>query len=174
MKQPANLNRASAVLIALMLCCSTPLLAKAQVTPPWREAFPRGYEQTTITIGGLPVVVELATTSATRTLGLGYRDGLEPDHGMLFVFPFKAPQTFWMKGMRFCLDIIWITDGQIVGATERICPAPPGASQPEIPRSGTDVTVEVVLEMSDGWLAAHNFRPGTPVAIPEDARQVTG
>jgi uncharacterized membrane protein (UPF0127 family) len=61
-----------------------------------------------ITVGGVPLTVELAYLPADRSLGLGYREGLASGTGMLFLFEGPAPRSFWMRGMRFCIDIVWI------------------------------------------------------------------
>lgn len=52
--------------------------------------------------------LEIADTDAERTLGLGGRDSLDYDTGMLFVFPRSGKHAFWMKGMQFSIDILWI------------------------------------------------------------------
>ena len=41
--------------------------------------------------------VELATTSEEHISGLMYRDKLEENRGMLFVYPRKRILSFWMK-----------------------------------------------------------------------------
>jgi uncharacterized membrane protein (UPF0127 family) len=51
---------------------------------------------------------------------------------MLFVYGDAGARSFWMFEMRFCLDIIWIDDGRIVGAAEGACPAKSPGDQ--IPR----------------------------------------
>lgn len=71
----------------------------------------------TLSIGQATISVELATTETERVLGLGGREALAPNAGMLFVFPRSDFQGIWMKGMRFPLDIIWLTDEQ--SGTER-------------------------------------------------------
>jgi uncharacterized membrane protein (UPF0127 family) len=58
--------------------------------------------------------VDLAVTPTEREKGLGGREQLCSDCGMLFIFPQKGVYDFWMKDMRFNLDIIWISDGKIV------------------------------------------------------------
>jgi uncharacterized membrane protein (UPF0127 family) len=83
---------------------------------------------------------------------------------MLFRYPEPAPRSFWMKGMQFCLDIIWIEDGAIQGAAENVCPAPPGTVDADLPSYVSPVPVRYVLEVPAGWLDAHGFGAGTPVA----------
>jgi len=78
------------------------------------------------TAGGprsIPVRVELALTSAQRERGLMFRNHLDPDAGMLFLFPSPAPLTFWMKNTLIPLDMIFIdSNRRIVGIVENAEP----------------------------------------------------
>jgi uncharacterized protein len=62
-----------------------------------------------LTAGDHHYDLEMATTTAQQELGLGDRASLPLGHGMLFVFASSAEHCFWMKDMRFALDIIWLT-----------------------------------------------------------------
>ncbi len=70
---------------------------------------------TEIKIGDRVFNVEIADTIASRAKGLSSHEPLSDNQGMLFVFPFAAPQVFWMKGMKFPIDIIWIKDDKVIG-----------------------------------------------------------
>lgn len=65
----------------------------------------RQYAQ--ITLADQPLNVEVVDTPEKLTLGLSYRDEIGAD-GMLFVLSQRQHASFWMKGMRFNLDILWI------------------------------------------------------------------
>jgi uncharacterized membrane protein (UPF0127 family) len=84
---------------------------------------------------------------------------------MLFTGTESRPKTFWMKGMRFCLDIVWIENDQIVGAAEDVCPDPDGTPDVERARFSSPQPVTHVLEVPAGWLAEHGYGPGTPVDL---------
>jgi uncharacterized protein len=116
-----------------------------------------------ITVGGVPLTVELAYLPADTSRGLGYREGLAPGTGMLFLFEGPAPRSFWMRGMQFCIDIIWIENGVIQGAAESVCPDPAGTADADLTSYASPVPVTYVLEVPAGWLAAHGFGVGTPV-----------
>ncbi len=53
-------------------------------------------------------VVELAQTIAEQSRGLMFRDHLDSNKGMLFVFDSSAIYNFWMKNTEIPLDIIWL------------------------------------------------------------------
>ena len=132
------------------------------VRPPWQAQVP-DRQVAQITVGTTPLAVELAITPEERERGLGYRDGLEPGTGMLFLDTQARQQTFWMKGMRFCLDIIWIEGDAIQGAAENVCPDPADIEDADRPSVKSPVPVSYVLEVPAGWLAANGFGEGTPV-----------
>src|SRR4030042_2501153 len=82
---------------------------------------PNGTKQ--MQIGSVPLRVEVSQSQDEILLGLSYRDSLAEDHGMLFVMPYAKQQTFWMKGMRFSLDMIFIEGMRVVEIRANI-PAP--------------------------------------------------
>lgn len=67
-----------------------------------------------VRIGSALFSVEIADTEQQRERGLGNRDALCDTCGMLFLFDSSGKYAFWMKDMRFPLDILWIRDGKIV------------------------------------------------------------
>ena len=74
----------------------------------------------TVRLGGSTVRVTIADTPASREQGLSGRTGLDPDEGMLFVFPVDGEYAFWMKDMLFDIDVLWIDQNTIVGLQKDI------------------------------------------------------
>ena len=68
------------------------------------------------------VRVEIASDDASRTRGLMYRRSLEPDRGMIFVFPVADLHTFWMRNTLVPLDMIWMDEEFTVVHVERSVP----------------------------------------------------
>jgi uncharacterized membrane protein (UPF0127 family) len=68
------------------------------------------------------VKAEVVNTETRIELGLGGRAGLPAGRGMLFEMPESDTQRFWMKGMQFPLDIIWMENGQVTGCEKNISP----------------------------------------------------
>ncbi len=118
---------------------------------------------TTVVVDDVTLTVEVADEPAALAQGLGDRDFLNPGTGMLFVFGEPAPRSFWMKGMRFCLDIVWIQDDMVQGATTNVCP-PPNGSEADLTSYWSPVPVAYVLEVSAGWVEANGVGVGAPVA----------
>ena len=63
---------------------------------------------TQVKILRLKSTAEVASTPETRALGLGGRESLAEGSGMLFVFDNEAKHSFWMKDVKFPIDIIWL------------------------------------------------------------------
>lgn len=62
--------------------------------------------------------METATTPEQRQQGLMFREYLDAQAGMLFVFEYDAPYAFWMKNTKMSLDIIWIdSEWRVVDST---------------------------------------------------------
>ncbi len=65
-------------------------------------------------VDGQLVFVELPVTEGEFARGLGGRDRLCGRCGMYFDFKTLQEPRFWMKDMRFDIDIIWVRGGRIV------------------------------------------------------------
>lgn len=157
------------LLLSVVACLALVSMAGAAAqTVPWREPLEPVRDTAEITVGDDVLDVELSVSGAQQSLGLGYRNGLAEGTGMLFVYDEPAPRTFWMKGMRFCIDIIWIEDGAITGAAESVCPDPEGTEDADRARFPSEVPVTYILEVPAGWLEAHGYGAGTPVQLPNE------
>jgi len=66
--------------------------------------------------------VELAETMLEKARGLSGRQELAKNAGMLFVFSPASRESFWMKGMNFSLDMIWIREGKVIDITKNAQP----------------------------------------------------
>lgn len=72
-------------------------------------------ELLTVRAGNQVFVVEVADSAAERKQGLMGRDKLETNQGLLMVFPRPQRAGVWMKGMRFSLDVAWLSSsGRVV------------------------------------------------------------
>ncbi|MBX2812019.1 MAG: DUF192 domain-containing protein [Myxococcales bacterium] len=65
-------------------------------------------------MGPVTFSAELADTPNERARGLMFRESLAPREAMLFVFPREGPRSFWMKNVPISLDIIFITEDQLI------------------------------------------------------------
>ncbi|MFH1656519.1 MAG: DUF192 domain-containing protein [Candidatus Nealsonbacteria bacterium] len=58
--------------------------------------------------------VELAQTAQDRKNGLMFREKMDLDKGMFFIFENSGNYSFWMKNVLISLDIIWIDENKEV------------------------------------------------------------
>lgn len=109
----------------------------------------------TLTIGQTNLTVEVADTEASRTQGLSSRRDLSDHAGMLFVFDKPGFYGFWMKDMKFALDLIWIDETwKIVDLTKNASPKSfPGTYMSSEP-------VRYVLEVPAGFANKNNLKIG--------------
>ena len=133
----------------LVLLASLVIVAACQAQPKVVLATKAGRE--------LVFQVEVADTPAKRELGLQYRRDLAPDHGMIFLFPSEAQQSFWMKNTPIPLDMIFIgKDRRIVGIVEQAAPFSLD------PRSVAAAS-QYVLEINGGLSRRYGLKVGDSV-----------
>lgn len=70
-----------------------------------------------LTVGDKKYQVEVVTSMADQATGLAKYDSLDADKGMLFIFSNTKQRFFWMKNMKFDIDIVWIKNKKVVGIT---------------------------------------------------------
>lgn len=105
-----------------------------------------------------PIQILVADTPAQMEKGLGGRDSLPQDTGMLFTFPTEGRYGFWMKDMIFPIDIVWIgSNKKIIGISGNLSPETyPGTFYPPS-------NIQYVLELNAG--AADKFGLVTGTAM---------
>ena len=90
--------------------------------------------------------VLIADSPTEMEQGLGGRAALAVDEGMLFVYPQPVTPRYWMKGMRFDLDLIWIREGKVVDISPNVqAPTNDTTDLPfYIPKEPVDSVLEVI------------------------------
>ena len=63
-------------------------------------------ESTQVTVKDLVIKVKIADEPKEQQTGLADNSSLALDEGMMFVFDQSKRNTFWMKDMKFAIDII--------------------------------------------------------------------
>ena len=120
-----------------------------------------GYQHVNITLNGLVLVADIAATEEQRTNGLSVKNGLDENEAMLFVFDYEAQHTFWMKNMKFPIDIIWIDSDKTVVYIEHN--VEPCSSDIFCPVFRPDHDSLYVLETVGGFAERHDIVKGTMV-----------
>ncbi len=151
------------VLAALLVACSDSAPTDSATAPPTAA------QRTTVRIDGLTIQAEVARTAQERAQGLSGRPSLPDDGGMLFVFAEEGRPGFWMRGMRFPLDFIWISrDRRVVDLMEDVPPPEPGVPDAELPRYQPVEPVLYVLEVNAGVVREFGIQVGDMVTFDPD------
>jgi uncharacterized membrane protein (UPF0127 family) len=113
-----------------------------------------------VSIAGQSIKVDLALTDEAHELGLSGRKELANDRGMLFVFDRPGKYPFWMKGMNFPIDMIWIGEDMSVVYIKK-------DAQPEtetvLETYEPDTDAKYVLEVVSGFSDKNNLKIGDQV-----------
>ncbi|MBI5078227.1 MAG: DUF192 domain-containing protein [Candidatus Yonathbacteria bacterium] len=153
MKQTTLIGRI--LLGALYISITVAILAAVMRAPS-----PKNPYQSKVFLAGVEIMVAIADTPHQREKGLSGYKALEPNEGMLFIFPEPGFHGFWMRDMLFPIDIIWFDENRrIVDAWENASPA----SFPQIytPRAPS----QFVLEVPAGFFVNHALNVGDTIEI---------
>lgn len=125
-----------------------------------------GVDRVTVSVGGLTIDAEVARTADERGLGLSSRDEIGHNEGMLFVYDEENPASFWMRGMRFPLDFIWIDGARnVVDLTVDVPPPEPGTPDGELESILPVTPVQYVLEVNAGLVREGSVSIGDAVTF---------
>lgn len=120
-----------------------------------------GYPQVNVIVNGLVLVADVSATNEQRTKGLSVKDALAEDEAMLFVFDNEGEHTFWMKNMKFPIDIVWIdSDKTVVHIEHNLQPC---SSEILCPIYKPNDDSLYVLETVGGFTQKHDIVKGTRV-----------
>lgn len=113
-----------------------------------------------VTVGDTRIPVSIADTKEEREQGLSGTESLTEGSGKLFVFETPGKYGFWMKDMKYDLDLVWIDAAfRIVGVTKHATVQ----SYPEV--FYPEKQVLFVLEVNSGESAPLKLVPGATLTI---------
>ena len=121
-------------------------------------------EQSTqyITVENLMYAVEVVDTPDSITQGLSGREQIG-SQGMLFLFGRSQQANFWMKDMKFNLDLVWINDEKIVGITNNVLHPKPNTPDSQLPTYFSPQVVDMVLEVPAGFAQEEGWQTGNQI-----------
>lgn len=123
-----------------------------------------GHQQHRVSLNNKQFVVELADTDQSRAMGLMYRQHMDNDEGMLFVFPDSQLRAFWMKNTLIALDILYFDQNKkLVSISENTPPCKNTTTRcPNYPSAGP---AKYVLEINAGLSKQYGFKTGDEITI---------
>jgi len=124
------------------------------------------YLRAKVVVNGFHVIADIALTGEQKTKGLDVKNNLTENQGMLFVFQQPYRYGFWMTGMKFPIDIIWLDSNGVVTHIEHsLNPCPPASSNLACPLYFPEKESLYVLETVAGFSMKHNVRLGSHVSF---------
>lgn len=129
------LNKKNIALISTLLCAVLLMVV-----------FEKKQKTSAVRINGKVFNVEIVEKQSDLQKGLGGREAMCENCGMLFKFPDPGSYSFWMKDMKFPLDIVWIMQGRVVHIEKNV---PIEPLQALAPAEKADSVLEINAGKSD-------------------------
>ncbi len=107
--------------------------------------------------------LEIAKTEKQQEIGLAKYKSIPLDFGMLFPFEKEGFYSFWMKNMKFPIDIIYIRNSRIV-TIFRDVPYPKSGNE-KLPVYQPSSPADTVLEINANLSQKYGFKINQPVQI---------
>lgn len=121
-----------------------------------------------VTIGENKILIEIANTPGEWQIGLSEHDKLDKNHGMLFIFDKSDTRpSFWMEGMNFNIDIIWINDGKINQIEQNVPKPDEGTPSSELSLYKPYDVIDYVLEVNAGFVKEKGIAVGDTVDLSQ-------
>jgi uncharacterized membrane protein (UPF0127 family) len=159
------LQKIQVTLIILLIPLGGLYMYSESTGVPIRELF--SPTNTIMHIDEIPIRISIAETKEERERGLSGKKGLKETEAMLFIFPESDYHGIWMKGMRFPIDIIWISeDREVIAVDSAVSPG----SYPKIyepPRPA-----KYVVEANARFAQTFGIGVGDAVVLPLKYRGV--
>lgn len=118
-----------------------------------------------VELKGQRFFVEIADNDEERARGLMFRDTMEHDHGMLFLFETQERQAFWMRNTRIPLDIFYFDKERRLVSTAAGVPPCTTQQCPSYPSTGP---AQFVLELNAGLSRELKTAPGDTITFSPD------
>ena len=139
-----------------------PKISKKQLKKNLTSNTPDEQHTTTTSEGyiDLPLEVEIPNSDSKFKLGLMFRESLEQDKGMLFIFEEVGQHSFYMKNTRIPLDIAFVKEDGTIESIKELTP------YSYLPVS-SDGEVLFAIEANRGWFIENNVEVGDEIALAE-------
>lgn len=105
------------------------------------------------------ISIEIADDDYERETGLMYRESMEPEQGMLFVFPNEEERGFFMKNTLIPLDLVYFNRDSTAITIH------PDARPLDETTMPSDGPAQFVLEVNSGLLEQWKFEVGDRFSI---------
>ena len=117
------------------------------------------FHQVRIGTDDFEILADMAVTQEEKSRGLAVKNTLAEDEGMMFFFQNESKYGFWMKDMKFPIDILWLDSlGRVVHIESNLQPC---VTEDDCPVYTSDENASYVLETVAGFAEKHGITVGT-------------
>jgi uncharacterized membrane protein (UPF0127 family) len=121
------------------------------------------YLKAKVTVKGFELNADVPVTNELTAKGLAVKNQLKENEAMLFVFEDPAKYPFWMKDMKFPIDIIWLdSNGKVTHIEQNLRPC---VSDFICPNYTPEIDSQYVLETVTGFTQRHNISLGNNIEL---------
>lgn len=149
--------------VAVLICALALMAASCTKDDPILQAMPP-YSDGFVKIADKEISVDFAVETPVQNKGLGGRESIEENQGMIFIFQVPDILEFWMKDMKFPIDIIWIKGDEVIDISPDAQPEP-GVDLSQLKIYTPKKPADRVLEVKGGWAARNGLKIGDKVEI---------
>ena len=158
-RSPSPPRRAAASLAGALFVAVAALAPIAPIAGDARADGAQSLPSVEIAVGEATLQVEIADDGQERYVGLGFRDAMDEDAGMLFVYPGERPLTFTMRDTRIPLSIAFVSEDLVINEIHDMPVGPNQLFPSERP-------AKYALETNLGWFERNGVEPGDRLALP--------
>lgn len=105
----------------------------------------------------------IADSAQKKEVGLSDKTSMPQDYGMLFQFEKPDYYSFWMRDMKFPIDIIFLKDNRIV--TIHSSTQPPKSKDDSLAIYKPEEPANAVFEINAGLAQKYGFKKGDELKI---------
>ena len=134
--------------VSMLIFIMLPLLVFETATP--NDII---FDKKQLVLNGKEYLLEIARSTKQRRHGLMFREHLDNQQGMLFIYPRSGDHRIWMKNTLIPLTVIWLDKNERIIGMEKLSPC---ASDP-CPSYGVSKPSKYIIELNGG---SHGLKPG--------------
>jgi uncharacterized membrane protein (UPF0127 family) len=116
-----------------------------------------------VSLGDQNFNIELAQTDLEKQIGLSKTEKLPENEGMLFLFDQPDYYAFWMRDMKFPIDIIFINGNKVTTIISNALP--PSKTNGNLATFQPKEKSDKVLEVNAGVAKKYNIEEGSVIDI---------
>jgi len=131
------------------------------------NAYAQYWPKLNISVGGQEMKVLVANNEKHWQKGWSGKKDMGLYSGMLFTYPAKSQHVIFMRDMNFPIDIIWLSNGEVVDMAPNVQPEP-NRLENELRPYFARLPSNAVLEFYAGFITKNGVKIGDRVKLVND------